>query len=74
MTVINHPGGPKSAKELEIIADQRKRDRFELAKAAMQGLLANPHDDAWALTLYDTAGMAVDMADKLLETLDEENK
>lgn len=54
--------------------EQRKRDRFELAKAAMQGLCANACiisiDGTGVTIVADLEVIAIDRADKMLALLE----
>ena len=50
-----------------------KRMRYELAKAAMQGVLANPNRSMIDMTIEETSSLAIKCADNLIKQL-KENK
>lgn len=71
----NYGSASFSLDEVELINDSdmpsENRMRYELAKAAMQGILANPNRSMIDMTIEETSSLAIKCADEAIKQLKE---
>ena len=71
----NYGSASFSLDEVELINDSdmplENRMRYELAKAAMQGVLANSYPSMVVMDIKETCSLAIDCADGMIKQLKE---
>ena len=71
----NYGSASFSLDEVELINDSdippERRMRYELAKAALQGILSNSHINMVDMTIKDSIYLAIECADEIIRQLKE---